>query len=117
MKDMKTKVRASMDQQCQRRGFCTPVDVLMDIGTLDKAKYEDWLCGRIPYLEAVCNANLHKLTEILKQIRDCAAEKSLKPSQTDYRQRGSKSRLLRFTKTGNPHLEKAYSTHYICHME
>jgi len=113
MKDMDIKIRAAIDRQCQSRGFCTPVDVLMDIGTLDKKKYEDWRFGRVPFLEAVCNANLHKLTEILKQIRICAAEKGLKPSLTDYRQYGSKSRRLRFTKTGNPQLEKAYATHYV----
>ena len=113
MKDMETKIRVAMDRQCQSRGFCTPADVLIDIGTLDRKKYEDWLFGRAPFLEAVCNANLHKLTEILKQIRICAAEKGLKPSLTDYRQRGSKSRRLRFTKTGNPQLEKAYATYYV----
>ena len=68
MKDMEAKVRAAINQQCQSRGFCSPTDVLMDIGTLDRRKYEDWLFGRIPYLEAICNANLHKLMEILKQM-------------------------------------------------
>ena len=31
-------------------------------------------------LEAVCTANLHKLSEIMKEIRNCAARTGLKPS-------------------------------------
>ena len=47
-----------MYRQCRSRGYATVVDVLMDIGVLDKAKYEDWRFGRIPYLERVCTINL-----------------------------------------------------------
>lgn len=35
-KDMVGKVHNAVYQQCQRRGYATPVDVLMDIGVLDK---------------------------------------------------------------------------------
>lgn len=35
------KVKISMFQQCQTRGYAAPVDVLMDLGVLSKQKYED----------------------------------------------------------------------------
>ena len=50
-----------MYRQCKSRGFAASADVLMDIGVLDKKKYDDWRQGRVPYLEAVCMVNLHKL--------------------------------------------------------
>ena len=113
MKNLIGKVHDSMYRQCKSRGFAAPVDVLMDIGVLDKKKYDDWSHGRVPYLEAVCTVNLHKLSEIMKVVRAYAAANGLKPSFTDYRQVGSKDRKLRFSKSGSPAIEKAYSTHYV----
>ena len=113
MKNLIGKVHDSMYRQCKSRGFAAPADVLMDIGVLDKKKYDDWRHGRVPYLEAVCSVNLHKLSEIMKVVRAYAAANGLKPSFTDYRQVGSKDRKLRFSKSGSPAIEKAYSTHYV----
>lgn len=36
------KVHNSVLQQCRKRGYATPVDVLMDVGILQKQKYEEW---------------------------------------------------------------------------
>ena len=113
MKNLIGKVHDSMYRQCKSRGFAAPADVLMDIGVLDKKKYNDWRHGRVPYLEAVCSVNLHKLSEIMKVVRAYAAANDLKPSFTDYRQVGSKDRKLHFSKSGNPAIEKAYATHYV----
>ncbi len=52
------KVHNSVYQQCRKSGYAAPVDVLMDVGILQKQKYEEWRLGKIPYLEAVCNCNL-----------------------------------------------------------
>ena len=112
MKNMPAKVHSSMYRQCSEKGFATPVDVLMEIGVLDMKKYEDWRRGRVPYLEAVCTSNLHKLSEIMKTVRTYAKENNLKMSVADYRQWGDKSRKLRFSKSGNPNIEKEYATHY-----
>ena len=113
MRNIIDKINDSMYRQCKRRGFASPVDVMIDIGVLDKKKYDDWRHGRVPYLEAVCTVNLHKLSEIMKVMRAYAAANSLKPSYTDYRQVGAKDRKLRFSKSGNPTIENAYATHYV----
>ena len=63
------RVNSAMYRQCRQRGYATPVDVLMDIGILSKQKYEDWRFGKVPFLEAVCNANLGKLTIVLGAMR------------------------------------------------
>ena len=110
MKDMPTKVHDSMYRQCQKRGYAAPVDVLMDIGVLDKTRYDDWRAGRIPYLEAACTANLHKLSEMMKEMRSFAAHNGWKPSVSSCKHKG---KPLRFSRTGNPGAEEAYATHYV----
>ena len=109
VKDMAARVHDAMYQQCQSRGYAAPVDVLVDIGVLNKAKYDDWRAGRVSYLEAACNVNLHKLSEIMKVIRTFAARNGWKPSISSYKHKGKQ---LRFSKTGNPKIETAYATHY-----
>lgn len=116
------KVHSSVYHQCQKRGYAAPVDVLMDVGVLDKKKYEDWRFGRIPYLEAACTCNLRQLSFIMSQIRAYTKKAGYKPSLCYYKQWGTKKktgqghkpvRQLRFSKSGNPEIEKAYATHYV----
>lgn len=114
------KVNSSVHQQCWKRGYATPVDVLMDIGYLPKQKYEDWRYGRVNYLEAVCTVNLGKLSMVLQAMRQYAKKNGLKPSFTYYKRWAVKKKngykktiSLRFSKSGNPEIEKQYSTHYV----
>lgn len=111
-----------MYQQCQRRGYAAPVDVLMDIGILPKQKYEDWRFGKVDYLERVCTANLNKLSSVLHQMRVYAKRADLKPSFCYYKRWGVKKKggqgkkpviPLRFSKSGNPEIEKWYATHFV----
>ena len=120
--DLIKKVNASMYQQCQRRGYAAPVDVLMDIGILPKQKYEDWRFGKVDYLERVCTANLNKLSSVLHQMRVYAKRADLKPSFCYYKRWGVKKKggqgkkpviPLRFSKSGNPEIEKWYATHFV----
>ena len=116
------KVNVSMYQQIQRRGYATPVDVLMDTGILSKQKYEDWRYGKVDYLERVCTANLKKLSLVLHQMRVYAQKSNLKPSFCYYKRWGVKKRggqgkkpviPLRFSKTGDSEIEKWYATHFV----
>ena len=111
-----------MYRQCRDRGFAAPVDVLMDIGALQKDKYEDWRFGRISYLERVCTINLHKLSTVRHQMRVYAQKAGLKPSFCYYKQWGTKKKggqgrksviPLRFSKSGNPDVERWYATHFV----
>ena len=121
-RDLAAKVRSAMYQQCQKRGYATPVDVLMDIGVLKKSDYENWRNGRIPYLERVCNTNLSKLSTIRHEMRVYARKAGLKPSFCFYKQWGIKKKggqgqkpviPLRFSKSGNAEIEQQYATHFI----
>ena len=108
--------------QCRRRGYAAPVDVLMEIDVLSKSNYEDWRFGRVPYLESVCTINFHKLSFIMHQMRVYAKNNDLKPSFCYYKRWGMKKKngqdrkpviQLRFSKSGNPEVEKWYATHFV----
>lgn len=112
---LQKRVFASMASQCNRRGYAAPVDVLIEIGVLRKEKENEWRAGKIDYLERACMMNLSKLAFIMKQIRLYARDHQLKPSWTSYHQSGKKgnNKPLRFSKSGNEQIERAYATHYV----
>lgn len=121
-KEIVGKVHSSMYHQLLKRGYATPVDVLMDIGALPKQKYEDWRYGRVQFLEAVCTVNLRKLSRIMHEVRVYAQRNNLKPSFCYYKQWGVKKPTgqghkpvisLRFSKTGKPDIERWYATHFV----
>ena len=113
-KELHVKVQSAMYTLIRDKGVASPVDVLMAIGVLSKADYENWRHGRVNYLERVCKVNLNKLSTINREIRAYAKKHNLKPSWTDYRKWGKGGNIrLRFSKSGNERVEQLYATHYI----
>jgi hypothetical protein len=116
-KKMANRVHASMDQQLERTGVATPVQVLMDLDMLTKKDYDNWRFGKADYLERVCKANLHRLAAVMREVRLYARNNNLKPSWTFYKQWGQKgsgpTTKLRFSKSGNEDIERHYATHYV----
>lgn len=115
-------VHNAMYQQWKQRGYATPVDTLIYIGVLSKQSYEEWRFGRIPYLEKACTANLRKLSVIMHQMRVYAKKSGWKTSFCYYKRwnvkkKGGQGRKpvipLRFSKSGDPNVEKWYSTHFV----
>lgn len=95
------------------RQVVTPVEILIGIGWLTTAQVEDWRRGRVPYLERVATANLAKLSTALRLLHGWAQRNRLTPSETIYVAWTRDRHRLRFTKTGDTNLERAYRTHWI----
>lgn len=113
-RELHSKVNSAMYKLIKNKGFAAPVDVLMEIGVLSKADYENWRFGRADYLERVCKINLKKLSTINRTIRAYAKQHNLKSSWTDYRKWGKGQNIrLRFSKSGDENIERQYATHYI----
>jgi hypothetical protein len=89
-----------------------PVEVLIEMGNLTRKNHEAWRAGQIPYLERVFEGSLSKANRILRIIGFHAHDLNMVPIQAVYRQRGTGSRALRFSKSGTKRLEEAYSRHY-----
>ena len=95
------------------RQFVSAIDVLVGIGWLAPAHVEEWRQGRVEYLERVTQANLAKLSAAMKILRTWATGQGLVPSETVYVARTRDRRALRFSKSGNPDIERAYRTHWV----
>jgi hypothetical protein len=91
----------------------TPLGVLVGIGWLPAAQVQAWRRGRVPYLERVAGVNLAKLSTALRLLGDWAGRHHLTPSQTVYVAGTSGRHRLRFTKTGDAGVERAWRTHWI----
>jgi hypothetical protein len=102
----------------REKGYMSAVDVLIEIGKLSKEDYERWRFRKVPYLEQMVKINLSKINIVLKTLQKYAETENLKPSKTMYHSWGKGQKtLLRFSKSGDPHIEAAYSTHFVTRQE
>ena len=113
-KNLKGQVHNAMYQNLRKKGWVAPVDILLSIGVLSQADYENWRFGRVDFLERACKANLRQLSRIVHEARVYAMQYGLKNSWTCYHQWGKhKERRLRFSKSGDEKIEHSYATHFI----
>jgi hypothetical protein len=96
-----------------KNGYVTTIDALLSTGWLRPEKVEDWRRGRVPYLEQVTVASLPKITTAMRVFRSWAESAGLRPSETVYVSWTKDRRRLRFSKSGNPDIERAYRTHWL----
>ena len=95
------------------REFVAPVDVLMGVGWLQPGVVERWRQGRVEYLEAAAQVDPSKLSAAMAAFRRWTERHGLQPSETEYVARTRDRRRLRFTSSGDPAIERAYSTHWV----
>jgi hypothetical protein len=57
--------------------------------------------------------NLSRISEAMKLFRSWATAKGLAPSETAYVARTPQRQTLRFSKSGNPTIERLYRTHWV----
>jgi hypothetical protein len=72
-----------------------------------------WRQGQVDYLERIVQANLSRISKAVRIFRRWAVAKGLTASETHYVRRKSPGQTLRFSKSGNPGVERLYRTHWI----
>jgi len=107
------RVRRAAETALAARKYVSPVDVLVGIGWLDPGALKRWQQGQVAYLEEVVQTNLPRISEAMRLFRSWAAAKGLGPSETAYIARTPARPTLRFSKSGDPTIEKLYRTHWI----
>lgn len=112
-KKLSDRVTRAAEAALADRKYVTSIDVLVGIGWLDPDGLKRWRQGQIRYLEQAVQANLSRISEAMKLFRSWAAAKGLKPSETQYVARKASRQPLRFSKSGNPSIEKLYRIHWI----
>lgn len=107
---LEAKVAQAATAALAAKKFVAPIDIFVGLGWLTPINLEAWRKGRAPFLEAVVQVNLSKISEAMTALRAWALESGLKPSETGYVRKGV---ALRFSKSGAPKIEQAYRTHWI----
>ena len=108
------RIERAVAEQLAQGNVVAPVDVLVGMGLLRSEHLGDWRRGRVAYLERVIMCNLSRVSRMLRILRFHAHDLDLKPSFTVYNRHGKgPKQRLRFSKTGDPNLEKAYATHLV----
>jgi|SRR5665647_771200 len=73
-KELEKKVKQFTSELAYKKGYVCSVDILIKLGYITEADYQDCRFGKIPYLEKVCQGNLHKLSAANRFIRKYSAE-------------------------------------------
>ena len=111
---LEKRVARASETALSRQHYVSAIDVLCGMGLLLPMHVDSWRKGRVDYLERVIQGNLHKISSSMEIFRRWAREKGLKPSETGYVRRARSGTIpLQFSKSGDPAIEKNYSTHYI----
>jgi hypothetical protein len=111
---MHPRIARAVDALLARGNVVAPLDMWVSMDLLTVDRLHAWRRGELPYLERVIDCNLPRLSRLLRIMRFVAHDLNLRPSPTVYSSHGKGSRLpLRFSKSGDPKLEQAYSTHLV----
>jgi hypothetical protein len=112
--ELKKRVVKAAEAALAHHQYVSAIDVLTGSGLLAPTHVESWRKGRIDFLERVIQGNLKKISQSMAMFRAWAVEKGLKPSETGYVSSGRIGTVdLRFSKSGDPGIEKNYRTHYV----
>jgi hypothetical protein len=109
--DIDRRVVRAAEAALVKRKFVTAIDVLVGVGWLEPRRVDEWRQGRVDYLERVTVANLGNISTAMRSFRRWA--RGLRPTETAYVARTRDRRPLRFSKSGDPGIERAYRTHWV----
>jgi hypothetical protein len=107
------RVVAAAEAALRARHYVSPIDVLVGIRWVDDGTVKRWRSGQVQYLEQVVQANLSRVSEAMKVFRSWARAKGLTPSETKYVAKTPGRQILRFSKSGDPTIERLYRTHWV----
>ncbi len=107
------RVTRAAEASLAAQGYVAPVDVLLGVGWLDAGAMKRWRLGQIDSLERAVQANLPRVSEAMKLFRSWAEAKGLLASETEYVARTPQRQMLRFSRSGDPTIERLYRTHWV----
>jgi hypothetical protein len=110
---LQQRVTRAAEGALAERDVVAPIDVLVGLGWLAPRCVEEWRQGRVDYLETVVEAGLGKISASMQLLRDWACARGLQASETAYVARSRSRPALRFSKSGDPAIERAYRTHWV----
>jgi hypothetical protein len=107
------RVTRAAEDALTAQSCVAPVDVLVGIRWLDPGALSRWRQGRIDCLEEAIQTHPARVSEALRLFRSWALERGLSPSETAYVARTTQRQPLRFSRGGDPSVERLYRTHWV----
>jgi len=110
---LRDRVIKAAEAALAAQNYVSSIDVLVGIRWLDPGTVKRWRQGQVDYLEHAIQTNLARISEAMKLFRTWAAAEGLVPSETAYVAQQPQRQVLRFSKSGDPTIEKLYRTHWV----
>ena len=88
------------------------IDMLRGLGWLNASVVDAWRQGRVDCIEAAIQASPMRLAEAMELFRSWATEKGLIACEADYVARTPQRQGLRFSRSGDPAVERLFRTHW-----
>jgi hypothetical protein len=107
------RVARAAEHALSAQQYVSAIDVLTGIGWLAPSHVDVWRQGRLPDLESAVNAGPGKVATAMRAFASWAEQRGLRPSETTYLARTRDHRPLRFSRSGEAALERAYRTHWV----
>ncbi len=107
------RVTKAAEASLAAQDYVSCIDVLVGIGWLNPEALKRWRQGQVEYLERVVQSNLPRISEAMRMFRSWAAGRELLARETAYVARAPQRRTLRFSRSGDPAIERLYRTHWI----
>jgi len=97
----------------EKYGSVSAIDVMIGIGWLNASHVVDWRSRRIPYLERCIHSNLKRISVAMRQFAAWAKNAGLHPAPINSVARTAAREQLRFSKSGEPAIERAWRTIWV----
>jgi hypothetical protein len=107
------RVARAAEASLASQDYVSPIDVLLGIGWLDPNTARRWQQGQIDCVEEALQTNPARIAEAMDLLRSWATGKGLLPSEADYVARTPQRPTLRFSRSGDPAIERLYRTHWV----
>lgn len=107
------RVRLAAEAALAAKNYASALDVLIGMGWLAPDKADAWRRNDIDYLERVVGANLARISMAMHLFRSWATKEGLVPRESAYVARRPGRPALRFSKSGEPNIERQYRTHWV----
>jgi hypothetical protein len=112
-KKLADRVTRAAEAALAAQKFVSAIDVLLGIGWLDLSGHKRWRQGQVDSLEEIVRSNLPRISEAMGLFRSWAGARGLVASEASYVAKTPSRKTLRFSRSGDPAIEKLYCTHWI----
>jgi hypothetical protein len=107
------RVASAAEASLAHQAHVSFVDILLRIGWLDPGALKRWRYGGIDCLEGAMQVGAPRLAEAMALFQSWAEGKRMLPSMADHVARPPHTGPLRFSRSGDPDLERRYRTYWM----